>query len=85
MSADGFDSKAAEYASKALELDPKLVEAHELLANLALEDADTNMPSRRRMRRCDCRPTRWMRWRSMLRLSCWRTAPRMCGWTRLRR
>ena len=28
-------------ATKALELDPKLVEAHELMANLALEDSDT--------------------------------------------
>jgi predicted Zn-dependent protease len=41
VSADGFDSKAVEWASKALELDPKLVEAHELLANLMLEDSDT--------------------------------------------
>ncbi len=40
VSADGFDSKAAEYTAKALELDPKLVEAHELMANLALENAD---------------------------------------------
>jgi tetratricopeptide (TPR) repeat protein len=40
VSADGFDSKAAEYAAKALTLDPKLVEAHELMANLALENAD---------------------------------------------
>jgi tetratricopeptide (TPR) repeat protein len=40
VSADGFDSKALEYASKALELDPKLVEAHELRANLLLEDSD---------------------------------------------
>jgi tetratricopeptide (TPR) repeat protein len=39
VSADGFDSKAAEYAAKALTLDPKLVEAHELMANLALENA----------------------------------------------
>jgi tetratricopeptide (TPR) repeat protein len=38
VSADGFDSKAGEYATKALELDPKLVEAHELIANLQLED-----------------------------------------------
>jgi len=30
VSADGFDSKAVEYIGKALELDPKLVEAHEL-------------------------------------------------------
>ena len=41
VSADGFDGKAPEYAGQALELDPKLVEAHELAANLALEDADT--------------------------------------------
>ncbi len=39
VSADGFDSKAAEYAAKALTLDPKLVEAHELMANIALENA----------------------------------------------
>src|ERR1700723_978732 len=41
VSADGFDGKAPEYAGQALGLDPKLVEAHELAANLALEDADT--------------------------------------------
>jgi tetratricopeptide (TPR) repeat protein len=41
VSADGFDSKALEYIGKALELDPKLVEAHELKANLLLEDSDT--------------------------------------------
>jgi tetratricopeptide (TPR) repeat protein len=41
VSADGFDGKATDYASKALVLDPKLVEAHEFAANLALEDADT--------------------------------------------
>jgi cellulose synthase operon protein C len=41
VSAEGFDSKAGEYAAKALALDPKLVEAHELMANLALENANT--------------------------------------------
>jgi tetratricopeptide (TPR) repeat protein len=41
VSADGFDSKAEEYAAKALTLDPKLVEAHELKANLALENSKT--------------------------------------------
>ena len=41
VSADGFDNKAVEEAKKALEIDPKLVEAHELMANLALEDRDT--------------------------------------------
>ncbi|HEY2470242.1 MAG TPA: tetratricopeptide repeat protein [Terracidiphilus sp.] len=41
VSADGFDSQAIEWTSKALELDPKLVEAHELMADLALEDSDT--------------------------------------------
>ena len=34
VSADGFDSKAVECAAKAMELDPKLCEAHELMANL---------------------------------------------------
>jgi tetratricopeptide (TPR) repeat protein len=41
VSADGFDGKAKDYVSQALVLDPKLVEAHEFAANLALEDADT--------------------------------------------
>ena len=41
VSADGFDGKATDYASRALVLDPKLVEAHEFVANLALENADT--------------------------------------------
>ena len=42
VSADGFDSKAIDWAGKALEADPKLAEAHELLAKLLLEDSDTN-------------------------------------------
>jgi len=41
VSADGFDGKATDYIAKALEFDPKLVEAHEFAANLALENADT--------------------------------------------
>jgi tetratricopeptide (TPR) repeat protein len=41
VSADGFDGKATDYTGRALELDPKLVEAHEFAANLALENADT--------------------------------------------
>lgn len=41
VSADGFDSKAAEYTAKALALDPKLAAAHEFAANLALENANT--------------------------------------------
>jgi len=45
VSADGFDNKAVEEAKKAIELDPKLVEAHELMANLALEDSDTKAAS----------------------------------------
>jgi tetratricopeptide (TPR) repeat protein len=40
VSADGFDSKAIGWTAKALELDPKLVEAHELAASLALEDSE---------------------------------------------
>jgi tetratricopeptide (TPR) repeat protein len=40
VSADGFNGKAAEYAAKAIELDPKLAQAHELTAELALENDD---------------------------------------------
>ena len=40
VSADGFDNAAIQWDAKALELDPKLVEAHELMANLELEDSD---------------------------------------------
>jgi Flp pilus assembly protein TadD len=39
LSADGFDEKASEYVAKAIALDPKLVEAHELAADVLLEDA----------------------------------------------
>jgi len=37
---DGFSAKAVEHAQQALRLDPKLLEAQELLAFLALEDDD---------------------------------------------
>ena len=40
VAAENFGKKAVEYAEKAVTLDPKLVEAHELLAYLALEDND---------------------------------------------
>jgi cellulose synthase operon protein C len=43
VSADGFDGKAVEYAAKAVELNPKLAEAHELMANLALENDDHDL------------------------------------------
>ncbi len=38
VAADGFEGKAAELAQQALKSDPKLVEAQELLARVALED-----------------------------------------------
>jgi tetratricopeptide (TPR) repeat protein len=38
VAADGFENKAVDMARKALASDPKLVEAQELLARLALED-----------------------------------------------
>src|SRR6202007_2947729 len=41
VSADGFDNQAIQYVLKALELDPKLSEAHELFANLALQDSNS--------------------------------------------
>src|ERR1039457_3450008 len=40
VASDGFSIKAVEYAQKAIGLNPKLVEAQELLAFLALEDND---------------------------------------------
>jgi tetratricopeptide (TPR) repeat protein len=40
ISADGFDGHAEEYAAKAIALDPKLAEAHELMADLALANDD---------------------------------------------
>ena len=40
LGANGFDPKAKDTAKKALEADPKLYEAHELLARIALEDDD---------------------------------------------
>jgi cellulose synthase operon protein C len=40
VAADGFDNKAVEFARQAIQADPKLVEAQELLARLALEDND---------------------------------------------
>jgi hypothetical protein len=39
VSAANFDDKAQEFVAKAIAADPKLVEAHELAANLLLEDA----------------------------------------------
>jgi Tfp pilus assembly protein PilF len=38
VSADGFDAKAAAYLTKSVELDPKLAESHELMAELSLEN-----------------------------------------------
>jgi cellulose synthase operon protein C len=43
VSADGFDDKAVEYDAKAIGLDPKLAEAHELMAGLVLEDSDSKL------------------------------------------
>jgi cellulose synthase operon protein C len=40
LASEGFEGKAAELAQKALEADPKLVEARVLLATIALEDND---------------------------------------------
>ncbi len=45
VAALGFDKKAIEFAKQGLERDPKLYEAHELLAYLALEDNDPRAAS----------------------------------------
>src|SRR6185437_14160693 len=41
VAADGFDGKAMEYAAKAIQLNPSLAGAHELMAGLALENDDS--------------------------------------------
>ena len=43
VASEGFDQLAVEYAKKALTADPKLVEAQELLAKLALEDSNPGL------------------------------------------
>jgi tetratricopeptide (TPR) repeat protein len=40
VSVDGFEGQAAGYLAKAIELNPKLAEAHELMADLALTNDD---------------------------------------------
>src|SRR4029077_1210264 len=40
IAAEGFEARAGELARKALESDPKLTEAQEMLARFALEDND---------------------------------------------
>ena len=40
VSAAAFDGKATEYLAKAMQLDPKLAEAHELMADVALTNDD---------------------------------------------
>ncbi len=42
--ADNYDAKANDYATKALESDPKLYQAHELMAKIALEDDNQRRP-----------------------------------------
>jgi cellulose synthase operon protein C len=42
VSADGFDGKAVEYAARAIAFDPKLAAAYELMADLALENDDSD-------------------------------------------
>ena len=43
LSLNGFDGKAIEYLAKAIELDPKLAEPHELMAELALRGDDRDL------------------------------------------
>jgi cellulose synthase operon protein C len=47
VAAGGFESKAVEKAEMALQMDPGLVEAHEFLARLALEESDFTRARRR--------------------------------------
>jgi Flp pilus assembly protein TadD len=43
VSADGFDGTAAEYLQNAMTFDPKLAEAHELMADVALANDDRHV------------------------------------------
>ena len=43
VSADGFEGQAAEYLAKAMALAPKLAEAHELMADIALSNDDMDV------------------------------------------
>ena len=47
VSADGFDGKAAEYLAKAIQLDPKLAKARELMADLLSRTTIVLRPRRR--------------------------------------
>jgi tetratricopeptide (TPR) repeat protein len=46
IAADNWDHKAADFAQKALKADPKLVEAQELLARVALEDNNEELAAK---------------------------------------
>jgi cellulose synthase operon protein C len=51
VSAESVRANAADFAQKALRIDPKLVEAQELLARLALEDDNRRKPTSKPKRR----------------------------------
>ena len=77
-----FEGKSAELAEQALKSDPKLYEAHELLAKLALED---NNPESRRpkpRRRSIFIPKLWTRWPFSQPSIGWTTKPPRLGSTR---
>jgi tetratricopeptide (TPR) repeat protein len=56
VASEGFESRAVELAHKALEADPHLVEAQELLARLALEDNDPKKASEEARRALEMSP-----------------------------
>lgn len=56
VASEQFESKAVEMAKKAIELDPKLVEAQELLAQLALEDNDKDRAAAEAQKALDLSP-----------------------------
>ncbi len=58
VAADGFEAQATHFAHQALDADPHLLEAQELLARLALEDSNpAKAPLKKRTRPSPCRPT----------------------------
>ena len=66
-----------------MKLDPKLLEAQELLAYLALEDNDAEKAKKEADKAIAIRPKRWTRWPSAPPSTCWTTSPAANGWIRI--
>ncbi len=64
---EDFGPDASKFAEEALVADPKLYEARELMARVALEDNMRTRPLPKPIKPWRCRPRLWRRWRFWLR------------------